>query len=180
MKQLLLIFAMLVLGGGCEENPNVVPLTAEESVDLIDTVIRGQLKKPEGELTKADLAKVTMLIIKRRRLTNVSGLAGLKQLEVLGLDGNNLSDVSGLEGLTQLETLWLSGNQLTDVSGLAGLKQLKQLYLYGNQLTDVSGLAGLTQLETLYLHNNPDLTKAEIDKLQKALPKCKIKHTARE
>jgi hypothetical protein len=32
----------------------------------------------------------------------------------------------------------------------------------------------LTQLTHLYLEDNPDLTKAQIDQLQKALPKCKI------
>ena len=32
----------------------------------------------------------------------------------------------------------------------------------------------LTQLEMLYLAGNPDLTKAQIAELQKALPKCDI------
>jgi len=32
----------------------------------------------------------------------------------------------------------------------------------------------LTKLEVLYLRDNPDLTKAQIAELQKALPKCKI------
>ena len=36
------------------------------------------------------------------------------------------------------------------------------------------GLENLTQLVSLHLQNNPDLTKAQIDQLQKALPKCKI------
>ena len=36
------------------------------------------------------------------------------------------------------------------------------------------GLEKLTQLKELYLNDNPDLTKAQIDQLQKALPKCKI------
>ena len=49
------------------------------------------------------------------------------------------------------------------------------LSLSNNQLTDVKGLEKLTQLEWLYLNNNPDLTKAQIDELRKALPKCKIK-----
>jgi len=38
----------------------------------------------------------------------------------------------------------------------------------------VKELEKLTQLITLNLSNNPDLTKAQIDELQKALPKCKI------
>jgi hypothetical protein len=44
----------------------------------------------------------------------------------------------------------------------------------GNRLTDVRGLEKLTQLETLFLLGNRDLTKAQIDQLQKALPKCNI------
>jgi len=59
-----------------------------------------------------------------------------------------------LENLTKLTSLWLDHNQLTNV--------------------DVKGLEKLTQLEELELNNNPDLTKAQIDELQKALPKCKI------
>ena len=35
-------------------------------------------------------------------------------------------------------------------------------------------LEKLTKLEFLFLEENPDLTKAQIDELQKALPKCRI------
>ena len=68
----------------------------------------------------------------------------------------------------------LSENKLTDVKGLEKLTQLRILDLYNNQLTDVSGLENLTQLETLQLEDNPDLTKAQIAELQKALPNCNI------
>ena len=44
----------------------------------------------------------------------------------------------------------------------------------GGQLTDVKGLENLTQLKYLFLRNNPDLTKAKIAELKKALPKCRI------
>ena len=36
-------------------------------------------------------------------------------------------------------------------------------------------LERLTQLKLLNLSNNPDLTKAQIAELQKALPKCEIR-----
>ena len=106
------------------------PLTKEESAKVIEAAIRKVAKKPAGELTKADLEKVT----------------------VLELYQNQLTDVKGLEKLTKLEVLDLSDNQLTEVKGLEKL----------------------TQLTGLTLKNNPDLTKAQIDELQKALPKCKI------
>ncbi|MDP7269216.1 MAG: leucine-rich repeat domain-containing protein, partial [Pirellulales bacterium] len=88
---------------------------------------------------------------------------------------NKLTDVKGLENLTQLTTLWLTMNQLTDVTGLENLTQLTVLQLRGNNLTDVKVLEKLTKLEHLDLTKNPDLTKAQIDELQKALPKCKIR-----
>jgi len=35
------------------------------------------------------------------------------------------------------------------------------------------------RLKGLNLNNNPDLTKAQITELQKALPNCKITHNAK-
>ena len=54
----------------------------------------------------------------------------------------------------------------------ADLEKVKRLSLLGNQLTSVKGLENLTKLRQLYLRSNPDLTKAQIDELKKALPKC--------
>jgi Leucine-rich repeat (LRR) protein len=128
------------------------PLNAGESAKVIEAAIRKAAKKPTGELTKADYEKVARL----------------------NLNDNKLANVKGLEKLTKLERLLLIGNQLTSVKGLEKLTQLESLGLTGNQLTDVKGLENLTQLKTLHLTNNPDLTKAQIAELQKALPKCKI------
>ena len=74
----------------------------------------------------------------------------------------------------KVERLKLNDNQLTSVKGLEKLTQLESLNLNDNQLTSVKGLEKLTQLEVLYLYKNPDLTKAQIAELQKALPKCEI------
>jgi Leucine-rich repeat (LRR) protein len=119
---------------------------------IIEKAIRKSLKKPTGKLTKADFEKVTYL----------------------NLYKNKLTDVTGLEKLTNLKHLFLGGNQLTDVKGLEKLTNLTQLFLGHNKLTDVKGLEKLKQLRWLRLSGNPDLTKAQIDELQKALPNCKI------
>ncbi len=73
--------------------------------------------------------------------------------------------------LEKVKELYLGDNQLTDVKGLEKLTQLEDLFLHNNQLTDVKDLEKLTKLQ---LRGNPDLTKAQIDQLQKALPKCAI------
>ena len=141
MKQLPFIIAVVALVG-CGENRAIsewkegqkarakAAAEAKSQSAILEKAIRKSLKKPTGELTKADLEKVTDL----------------------SLMGNQLTDVKGLEKLTQLKVLWLGVNRLTDVKGLEKL----------------------TQLTWLELRFNPKLTKAQIDELQKALPKCKI------
>ena len=183
-------------------NPNK-PSTDSASEKLItdhivEKAIRVELEKPTGKLTKSDLDKVTHLYLGRKKLTELpKALEKLTQLKRLDLYGNQLTDVKGLEKLTQLKKLYLNHNRLTELpKGLEKLTQLTYLNLGYNKLTDVKGLEKLTQLEELKLHgekltelsvqlhilnklpfpeNNPALTKAQIDELQKALPKCEIK-----
>ena len=200
MNQILLMIA--VVAGQSVLAADKKPLTKEESAKVIEAAIRKAAKKPTGELTKADLEKVGRLRLMDKGLTDVKGLEKLTQLKSLWLNnnqltsvkgvekltkltwldlgGNKLTDVKGLENLTQLKRLFLQYNQLTEVpKGLEKLTQLKELYLIGNQLTDVKGLEKLTQLTHLSLRGNPDLTKAQIDELKKALPKnCQINHSA--
>ena len=90
MKALYAVLLALVLGLGCgkkPESPMVVPnkLIANPTVEK---AIRKSLKKPTGELTKADLEKVTALNLRFNQLTDVKGLEKLTQLEFLGLKGN--------------------------------------------------------------------------------------------
>ena len=150
MKQLLLICAVVMGQSGLAADKK--PLTKEESAKVIEAAIRKAAKKPEGELTKSDLEKVKAVV----------------------LNGLQLTDVKGLEKLTNLKVLYRSRNKLTGVKGLEKLAKLEELYLNNNQLTSAKGLEKLTQLEGLVLGDNPDLTKAQIDQLQKALPKCVI------
>jgi Leucine-rich repeat (LRR) protein len=165
------MLALVALVGGCggkkeDGNTGVVnpnkpsPKAIPEKLitdPIVEKEIRRKLKKPTGELTVADLEKVTLL----------------------NLAGNQLTEIpKGLEKLTALTVLYLSYNKLTNMKGLEKLTQLKGLALVDNQLTDVKGLEKITKLERVLLSSNPDLTKAQIDELQKALPDCFIPHTA--
>ena len=165
VKQILLIIAVVALVG-CGESKEEkaakakaaaaetkAAAEAEESAKIIETAIRKAAKKLTGELTKADYEKVRRLFLRFNQLTEAP---------------------KGLEKLPQLKQLHLEHNQLTDVTGLENLKQLESLNLVGNKLTDVKDLENLTQLTELWLKDNPDLTKAQIAELKKALPECKI------
>ena len=146
----------LLLAAAKNQQSKAVPVNIADPI--VEKAIREKLKKPTGELTVADLEKVMYL----------------------KLDDNKLTSVKGLEKLTQLTKLNLSQNELTDVKGLEKLTQLKSLMLQNNQLADVKGLEKLAKLEELNLYNNPDLTKAQIATLQRALPKCRIRHNAKK
>jgi len=100
-----------------------------------------------------------------------------RSLEVQFLDG----ELNGTD-LEEVTKLNLDGYQLTELpKNLKYLTQLKVLVLSKNQLTKLpKGLEKLTQLMSLNLKDNPDLTKAQIDELQKVLPKCIIKHNAKK
>ena len=172
MKQFLLICA--VVAGGCASTPKVVPNSPEVKA-AIEAAIRKAAKKPTGELTKEDLEKVTRLDLFDIQLTDLKGLEKLTQLKTLNLRSNRLTEVpKELEKFTQLTSLELGVNQLTSLKGLENLTQLKTLSLKFSQLADVKGLEKLDQLEVLDLSYNPALTKAQIDELKKALPKCNI------
>jgi hypothetical protein len=81
------------------------PLTKAESPKVIEAAIRKAAKKSTGELTKADLEKITALDLRGNKLTDVKGLEKLTHLKELHLDDNQLTNVKGLEKLTQLEYL---------------------------------------------------------------------------
>ena len=141
----------------------------------IEAAIRKKLEKPTGELTKADLEKVTKLVLSNKQLTSVKGLEKLDQLKELYLGGNQLTEVpKEPEKLTKLTRLDLSLNKLTSVKGLEKLTQLKMLRLERNRLRDVKSLEKLTQLTYLSLRVNQltdvtglkkldQLTKLELD-----------------
>ena len=63
------------------------PLTKEESAKVIEAAIRKAAKKPTGELTEADLEKVTELHLQDNQLTDVKGLEKLTKLTEYRGDG---------------------------------------------------------------------------------------------
>ena len=153
MKATLLIIALVALVGCASTPPSWGELHPNDLTKAqIEEAVRTELKTPTGELTEADLEKVTALSFYNWRLTKVTGLEKFTNLRKLNLVGNYLIDLKGLEKLTQLTYLDLTNAHLTNVTGLEKL----------------------TNLTYLDLDHNHDLTKAQIAELQKALPKCKI------
>jgi len=190
MKQLLLICAMVALVGcGKKEdgntgvvNPNK-PSPKAGPVNIADPIvekeIRRQLKKPTGELNRADLEKVTKLSLNVTQITDegLNEVIKLPKLRGLALWDTKITD-AGLKEvikLKHLNYLNLGGTKITDagLKELAKLKNLTELNLRYTQITDagLKELAKCKQLEKLHL-GHTQIT--DTDALRKALPKCKI------
>ena len=146
----------------------------------IEATIRRNLKKPEGEITQEDMTKLRSFHLHIRGVTDISLLKGAINMDSLGIQECTISDLTAVAGMKNLKTLNAGSNRISDLSPLAGLTNLRYLHLGHNPITDLSSLAGLKQLTSLYLRSIPKLTRAQIDKLQKALPNCEIIHDAKK
>lgn len=94
------------------------------------------------EISDADMKRLSGLVgLRRLEMTgcNVSAIAPLAKLinlTELALDSNNITDVSPLAELSGLEALSLMANPLRSVAPLIQLKNLKQLYVDLDKVSD--------------------------------------------
>jgi len=148
-----MIAVVALVGCGKKESP----ATQANAPVMPKAEPKAEVKKP---LTKEESAKVIEAAIREaaEKPTGELTKADYERVKNLNLRNTRLTDLKGLETLTQLEVLVLASNKITDVKALENL----------------------TQLEILSLANNPDLTKAQIAGLMKALPKCLITNNAKE
>ena len=179
VKQILVIFAVVVLVGCGKDTPETSQ-TAEAEPQIaskrtpepesappadekliadpfVEKAVRKSLEKPEGELTVADLEKVTSLRLPFRQITDVGlkEVAKLQNLQELYLPSQitdeGLKEVAKLQNLTGLNLM--ACKQITDagLKEVAKLQKLERLSLLGTKITD-----------------------AGVAELRKALPKCFI------
>ena len=120
----------------------------------LENMIHREAGWPDGELTQLAYDKLTWLSFRRK---NVADLSVLTEFD-----------------LSKLANLDLTGTKVTNLTPLTRLTSLKILILEYTKISDLSPLKALRKLEGLYLTGTPNLTMAEIEKLQQELPNCKI------
>ncbi len=87
-------------------------------------------------------------------------LTQVKRIILQGYQGQRLSDLSALRGLTQLEWLDVSQNRVTDLSPIAGASNLIWLDVTGNKLDSLVPIATLPKLTRLLISDG-DVEKTE-------------------
>lgn len=105
-----------------------------------------------------NLSNLVFLDLYNNQIEKISNLDGLKSLTVLLLGKNRISDISGIVSLKQtLRVLDLHGNRITHITQkICQLQELKSLNLAGNLLRQVypKDFAGLFCLKELNLKRN--------------------------
>ena len=104
--------------------------------------------------------------IGEERISDISAIANLTKLKLLGLSDANIPDISVLRNLVNLETFMANDSRIEDISVLKNAKNLKILYLDKNKITDVSVVKDLVELTELYLRNN-NISEIDFSKLTK-------------
>lgn len=104
--------------------------------------------------------------------SNLDGLAHMEHL-TLTIQGPKVSDLSPMASLINLEILQLLNIPATDLSPLKGLTNLRILRLLETQASDLSPLEGLMNLKQLSMGKN-QFKKEDVEKLKKKLPNCDI------
>lgn len=121
----------------------------------LDSLIRGFVNKPNGDILASDLKAITQLRGSNQNIKNLEGLQYCTELTSLDLQSNQISNIDALKPLVNLSFLNLDRNQnISDISALKELKNLKELFLCENKISDISPLASMTQLDFLRLNNN--------------------------
>ena len=164
MRQILVMMAAVVLVGcgnktpetsqsveaeaqvASKPTPEPTPVSPADEKLIVEKAVRKKLKKPEGELTEADLENVTVHALDFTKITD----AGLK-------------NVARLENV---QDLWLLNTSITDV----GLKEVAKM----KQLKSVSMFTGGGAPWTHGAETRATFTRAGMAELRKALPNCRF------
>ncbi|MEZ4221223.1 MAG: leucine-rich repeat domain-containing protein [Polyangiaceae bacterium] len=134
----------------------------------VEAAVRLKLQKPQGEISYAELGKLTSLNLSQTETHQLDPciFPHTKNLKELFLGPGDVSDLSMLADLTKLETLRASINKVEDLKPLAKLTKLDRLDLGRTQVRDVAPLAGLTQLTELALDDTPVSDVSPLGKLE--------------
>ena len=152
----ILFFSIATECVGADRAPGLNVVIPDPNLEL---AIREAIGKAHAPIYVKDLEGLTELNAQEKGIVDITGLEYCTNLEVLNLGGHNkITDISPLSQLVNLEWLNLEFNEITDISPLSKLVNLKVLDLGGrslnvrhNWITDISPLSQLVNLKVLDL-----------------------------
>ena len=117
-------------------------------------------------LTKIDIAYTSA--VEGKRLSDLSPLSGLTQLQEVILKQDGIDDISALSELNNLTKLDVSGNrEIADISVIENMTKLESLNVAYNKIQNVKNLGKLENLTYLDISYNNISELPELSKLKK-------------
>lgn len=198
-----MIFALALGAAACsgpeskQEDPDSgVPPEPEIVVfsdELLESQIRRQMGKPQGDITLAEAEAVEYLDFREPdpsapspRIEDISALKYFKNLKGLDLSYQNVEDLSSIAELTKLEGLnyWGAENVKSGFSALAGMTNMLDLTIAGTQGEgikftnhDMQYLAGMKNIEMLWIQGAKELTDISVCAGFKKLYRLNVDYT---
>jgi len=157
-------FTLIVNNGYTDSSPDTVAviINSRDKIAFVDSCfelsLREALSMPNAEITDSMLLTLDTLvnISGYYFITVIDGIEKCTNLKLLSFSNQRITDLSLISGLTQLQELYLGGNRnIVDISPLANLTNLKELNLEQNNIYALSPLKNMTKMVDLNLINNP-------------------------
>lgn len=115
-----------------------------------------------SSLTTCDTIKT--VIISDSNISSLEGLSCLTNLEELSINNcSKITDLTPLENLTNMERIGINGSNISDVSPLAKLPNLSYLNLRCNKISNPEVLSVLDKLDNICLEFNCIENKEQLD-----------------
>jgi len=105
-------------------------------------------------LTSLEQLYLRVLAFYENEVSDITPLARLTNLEVLGMRDNMIASIAPVSGFSRLEELYFENNQVRDISRISGLTRLRRIDLDMNQVSDISPIFALTSLNEFCASNN--------------------------
>jgi internalin A len=109
--------------------------------------------KPDP-LVEADVANISTIVGKGKKIASLQGLEKCKSLALLDLENNDISDIEPIKDLKLIQSLNLAKNKIQNLGPLAALTGIQYLEIANNQVSDLSPLSNIKALVNLYASNN--------------------------
>jgi internalin A len=121
------------------------------------SIIRNDLKEIPKTISEnaTHLNFLTSLNLSSNKISDISSLKELANIQFLYLMINKISDICPLKDLKKIQVLWLNSNQIINIAFLKDLKNIQKLWLFANEISDISQLKELKKLQNLSLGSNP-------------------------
>jgi len=159
--------ALLVLFSGSRSVVVAEDIFPDKALDM---VIRREVFAKRGNqesLTLEDLAKVSRVAGKGKKIASLEGLQHCRFLLDIDLENNEISDCTPLRDLKLVQKLTLSGNKIETIEPLKELASLQYLDVSRNAIQDLEPIRKMRILRSLYFEENQIRSLAPLEPCKK-------------